>query len=145
MAAGDAAYVDLRPVLSRAAGYHADREFLGLQRIPDHPRVHVQELCGDLRRLFFDDRCLRDLQYLLVDDQVLRNRLGGDAGDRFYDRLLPVVSRSFIRYADGVVPRLHDSVLDLERDPDDLVDTAARPQRAREPGAAVIAYDRQAA
>ena len=34
--------------------------------------------------------------------------------------------------ADGAVSRLHDPVLDLERDPHDLVDSAARPQRAHQ-------------
>src|SRR6202020_1248342 len=46
--------------------------------------------------------------------------------------------------ADHPVPDLHDSVLDVERYPHDLVDPAARPQWPRQPGAAWRASDRRA-
>ena len=61
--------------------------------------------------------------------------LADDARHRLHRRLFPCLLRAHRDHADGPVPRLHDSVLDLERDPDDLMDPPPRPQRAREPRA----------
>ncbi len=58
------------------------------------------------------------------------------ARGRLLHRLFPRLPRPLGDDADRAVSRLHDPVLDLERDPHDLVDPAARPQRAHQPGAA---------
>ena len=52
---------------------------------------------------------------------------------RLHRRLFPRLLHPQRDDADGAVPRLHHSVLDLERHPHDLVDPAARPQRPRQP------------
>ena len=63
---------------------------------------------------------------------------------RLHRRLFPRLLRPHRDHADGAVSRLHDSVLDLERHPHDLVDSAARPQRARQPRAHARPSRRQA-
>ena len=67
-----------------------------------------------------------------------------DARHRLHRRLFPRLSRPLGDHADGAVSRLHHSVLDLERHPHDLVDPAARPQRARQPRADARPCRRQA-
>ena len=67
-----------------------------------------------------------------------------DARHRLHRRLFPRLLRALGDHADGAVPRLHDPVLDLERDPHDLLDSAARPQRPRQPGADPRAHRRHA-
>ena len=58
-----------------------------------------------------------------------------DARHRLHRRLFPRLLRALGDDADGAVPGLHDPVLDVERHPDDLLDSAARPQRPRQPRA----------
>ena len=67
-----------------------------------------------------------------------------DARHRLHRRLFPRLSRSHRDDADGAVSRLHHSVLDVERDPHDLLDSAARPQRARQPRPHAGSHRRQA-
>ena len=88
--------------------------------------------------------CLHHPEDLRLDGEILLHRLAVDAHHRLHRRLFPRLSRSHRDHADGALSRLHDSVLDVERDPDDLVDSAARPQRAREPRAYARPPRRQA-
>ena len=52
--------------------------------------------------------------------------VGDDAGDRLYPCLFSRLPHPVGDDANGAFPRLHHSVLDVERDPDDLMDSAAR-------------------
>ena len=87
---------------------------------------------------------VHDPEDLPVDGEILLHRVADDARHRLHHRLFPRLLRAHRDHADGAVPRLHDSVLDLERDPHDLVDPAARAQRAGEPRARARPYRRQA-
>src|ERR1700722_16078865 len=87
--------------------------------------------------------CLHDPEDLRIDREILLHRLAVDALHRLHNRLFPRLLCAHRDHADGAISRLHDSVLDLERDPHDLVDSPARPQRAREPGPDASPYRRQ--
>src|SRR6476660_3506737 len=68
-----------------------------------------------------------DLETVSVD-------LGPDASDRFHRRLFSRVPRPIQNLADRTLPALHHSVLDLECNPHDCVDSASRPQWTSEQG-----------
>ena len=89
-------------------------------------------------------RSLHDPQNLCVDGEILLHRLAHHAPHRLHDRLFPRLPHPLDDDADGAVSRLHHSVLDLERHPHDLVDSAARTQRARQRCAHARPYRRQA-
>ena len=75
---------------------------------------------------------LHDPQDLCVDGEILLHRLAHHAPHRLHGRLFSRLPHPLDDDADGAVPRLHHSVLDLERHSHDFVDPAARTQRARE-------------
>ena len=109
------------------------RQLLGLQRLCDAAGLHDAQLHRDLRRLPHSAAgSLHDPQDLCVDGEILLHRLAHDADHRLHDRLFPRLPHPLDDDADGAVPHLHHSVLDLERHPHDLVDPAARAQRARQ-------------
>ena len=121
------------------------RQFLGLQRLCDAAVFHDAQLHRELRGLLDSAAgSLHDPQDLCVDGEILLHRLADDADHRLHDRLFPRLPRPLGDDADGAVPRLHHSVLDLERHPHDLVDPAARTQRARQRRAHARPYRGQA-
>ena len=121
------------------------RQFLGLQRLRDAAVVHHAQLHRDFRGLpHAVSGSVHDPEDLPVNGEILLHRVADDAGHRLHRRLFPRLLRAHRDHADGAVSRLHDSVLDLERDPHDLVDSAARAQRAGEPCARARPCRRQA-
>ena len=70
------------------------------------------------------------------DAEILPARLGPHACDRLHRSPISSPSTSArTTWQIVLFAALHDPVLDLERDPHDLVDSAARPQRPGQPGA----------
>ncbi len=66
-----------------------------------------------------------------------------DAADRLHGGLFPLFSCPLEDLADRALSALHHSVLDLERDPHDRLDSAAGPQRPGQQGSAGCGSDTQ--
>ena len=81
--------------------------------------VSIFEGCGNT------DETVRHLQDLSFDLQVQLSGLADHAGDGLCGVVLPGLSCALAGRADAAVRAVHDSVLDLERDPHDLVGAAA--------------------
>ena len=117
---------DLLPDPARA---DRDGELLGLHRILAGPGVHAAQLFGNVRGLLRQAaRTLRHAEDLSLDTEVLPLGLADRARRRILHRLLPRVPCAHHNDAGHAFSRVHRAVLDLERHPHDLVDSAARPQ-----------------
>ena len=123
-----------------AAGAHAVVSFWDYNEYEIIPAFTSQNYVEHLRRLLrrqsmrpTGDMCVTFKTYL----STLKFCAARVAASRsFSASRSPISSPSMCArgHADAAVPDLHDPVLDLERDPHDLVGSAARAQRARQPG-----------
>src|SRR6185436_15267799 len=88
---------------------------------------------------------LREPENLLEDVKTVSFDLGPHASDRLHRCLLSRAPRPIHNLADRALPALHHSVLDLECDPHDRVDSASRPQRTCQQGTPGLGSDPAAA
>ena len=89
---------------------------------------------------------LHHVQDLPVDAEVLPDRgVAAHARPRLHVAYFLAFHIRSLDRADGALPRLHHPVLDLERHPHDLLDSAARPQRPRQQRSLVSRRHRRAA
>ncbi len=140
--AGGAAHAGVRAVLPGAAGAGADGELLGFQRVRAAARVHVQELRIHLRRVRQPGAAMRHAGHLPLHAQVQPAGVGHHAGAGVRGGVFPGVPRAVGGAADAAVRVVHHPVLDVERDPHDLLGAAARAQWPGEPDADADAPDR---
>ena len=129
MASGDAVRPRLRVLLHHPAHPRRHCQFLGLQRLRLCCRLSRRAATPRPSRVAWNSlaaRSLHDPQDLCVDGEILLHRLAHHAPHRLHGRLLSRLPHPLDDDADGAVPRLHHSVLDLERHSHDFVDPAAR-------------------